>query len=119
MEAFYPQEIEVWYVLPAIRSELAKAMKRLKLSQKAIAGHLGITEAAVSQYVNRKRADGLKLDSRQKALLADAAGRIAEGSSGIMEESQRFLQALWQDGTMCRLHHGLGKVPKGCRACMR
>ena len=64
-----PQEVEVWYVLPAIRRELAKVMKTKtvqradedgdkkehKITQKEIAKMLGVTEPAITQYLLRKR----------------------------------------------------------------
>ena len=51
-----PQEIELWYVIPAIRKQLVIELKRKGLKQKAIAPILGITEAAISQYNRDKRA---------------------------------------------------------------
>src|SRR3989338_8090782 len=51
-----PQEIEVWYIIPAIRRELTKSMIDLGLTQKQVAKRMGITEAAVSQYLSFKRA---------------------------------------------------------------
>jgi len=64
-----PQEVEVWYVLPAIRRELAKVMKTKvahrknedgdmvdhKITQKEIARMLGVTEPAITQYLLKKR----------------------------------------------------------------
>ncbi len=64
-----PQEVEVWYVLPAIRRELAKIMKTKvvtrtnedgekvdhKVTQKEIARMLGVTEPAITQYLLKKK----------------------------------------------------------------
>jgi len=64
-----PQEVEVWYVLPAIRRELAKVMKTKviprvnedgkkedhKVTQKEIARMLGVTEPAITQYLLKKK----------------------------------------------------------------
>ena len=64
-----PQEIEVFYILPALRRELAVSLKSAGKSQKAIAGLLGVTEAAVSQYFSSKRASQVKFsDSLKKAI---------------------------------------------------
>ena len=49
------QEIEVWYVIPAIRKEIAKGLVKKGLKQRAVARKLEITDAAVSQYFNSKR----------------------------------------------------------------
>jgi hypothetical protein len=45
-----PQEIEVWYIIPAIRKELAKRLvQHHEVAQKDVAELLGVTEAAISQ----------------------------------------------------------------------
>ncbi len=48
-------EIIVQYVLPAIRAEMAVRMKDEGISQAQIARILGVTPAAVTQYVKSKR----------------------------------------------------------------
>ena len=52
-----PQEIEVWYVIPAIRRELAKNMKSKGMKQTEIAKRMGMTKSAITQYLNNKRAN--------------------------------------------------------------
>jgi hypothetical protein len=42
--------------VPAIKAKLAKDLKKKGCSQKDIATILGVTEAAVSQYISGKRA---------------------------------------------------------------
>jgi predicted transcriptional regulator len=48
-------EIIVQYVLPAIRAEMAVRMKDEGISQAQIARILGVTPAAVNQYIKSKR----------------------------------------------------------------
>jgi len=48
-------EIIVQYVLPVIRAEMAVRMKEEGISQAQIARILGVTPAAVNQYVKSKR----------------------------------------------------------------
>jgi predicted transcriptional regulator len=48
-------EIIVQYVLPAIRAEMAVRMRDEGISQAQIARILGVTPAAVNQYVKSKR----------------------------------------------------------------
>ncbi len=50
-----PQEIEVRYILPAIRKQLTIALAKDGLKQNQIARLLNITPAAVSQYIKEKR----------------------------------------------------------------
>ncbi|HIH66091.1 MAG TPA: transcriptional regulator, partial [Nanoarchaeota archaeon] len=56
MKLLHPQELEVFYFIPAIRKELSVQMKKKGKGQREIANLLGITEAAVSQYISSKRA---------------------------------------------------------------
>src|SRR3989338_7359320 len=57
MKETMPQDIEVRYILPAIRRELTNAfIEKHKLNQKEAAKLLGMTEAAISQYRHSKRA---------------------------------------------------------------
>jgi len=55
-----PCEIIVWDVLPGIRDALAEELVKNGISQKEASKMLGITPAAVSQYVSKKR--GYKID---------------------------------------------------------
>jgi predicted transcriptional regulator len=56
-----PCEIAVWYVLPKIRAEIAKELMKLGLPQKEISECLGITQSAVSFYVNSKRGSAIPI----------------------------------------------------------
>src|SRR3989344_2157312 len=72
-----PQEIEVWYLIPAIRRELAKIfIEKYSLSQKKAAQILGISEAAVSQYVKSKRANEIEFPKREIKIIEDVANEI-------------------------------------------
>ncbi|NJL44492.1 MAG: hypothetical protein HC945_04245 [Nitrosarchaeum sp.] len=72
-----PQEVEVWYLLPAIRRELVKIFTgKLGLTQKQAAGKLELTEAAVSQYLKKKRGAELEFTAAEKAGIERAAKEI-------------------------------------------
>ena len=55
LKVLQPQEVEVFYLLPTLRKEIAKALKTRGHDQKRIAAMLGVTDAAVSQYISGKR----------------------------------------------------------------
>jgi predicted transcriptional regulator len=76
-----PCENVVWYVLPSIRSELAKELAKA-MSQKEISEILGITQAAVSQYVSNKRGSKIELQDDVRAAIADLADDIARVGAG-------------------------------------
>ena len=61
-----PQEVELWYLIPALRREIAKILvKDYDLSQVEIAKILKITESAVSQYLKEKRGNELKFTEKE------------------------------------------------------
>ncbi len=113
-----PQEIEVWYVLPAIRKELViELVKNQQTSQKEAAGLLGITAAAVSQYISKKRAElNLKIgeEIRQSAL------RIRKGESPAAVEMMRLSRLPEIKKMVCQMH--MQKDPtisKTCDICLK
>ncbi len=111
-----PQEIEVFYVLPAVRKEIAFCMKESGKSQKEIAKLLSVTEPAVSQYMSSKRASILKFDGKVKAAIKESAGRIVSETS-LMREMQRLVHLIRQERVVCRVHESLGGAPKACNVC--
>ena len=111
-----PQEIEVFYVLPAVRRELARCMKDEGKSQKDIAKLLGITDAAVSQYMSAKRASDLKFDEKITRSIKESASRI-DGENSMMREMQRLIELMRQERVVCKMHEQLGTAPKGCNVC--
>src|SRR3989338_6851543 len=72
-----PQELEIWYLIPALRRELTKIfISDFKLSQKKISDILGVTESAVSQYQNSKRAQDLKFSKKEIEKIKTFAKKI-------------------------------------------
>ncbi len=84
-----PCENVVWYVLPSIRSELAKELAKA-MSQKEISEILGITQAAVSQYVSNKRGSKIELQDDVRAAITDLADDIA--GVGVGDPTQRICE---------------------------
>jgi predicted transcriptional regulator len=112
-----PQEIEVWYLIPAIRRELAKAMLKEGRTQKAIAKTLGVTEPAVSQYMKSKRAAEVKFSSDVSIEIKEAARRVAGGGS-VVAEMQNICRLCKADQTLCKLHVKYGAPSGKCSVCM-
>lgn len=96
------QELEVWYILPGIRKELAVAMKKKGLSQAKIAGVLGITEAAVSQYVKAKRAKEVRFGKNLKKEIEKSAEGII-GGKNQRKEIQRLIAVAEKDMIVCSM----------------
>lgn len=76
-----PCEIVVWYVIPAIRSELAKELLNLGMKQKDVSELMDITQPAVSQYITDKRGSGIKLDDNVRQMIKDFAKELANGEA--------------------------------------
>ncbi|MFH1650153.1 MAG: hypothetical protein ABIA93_06390 [Candidatus Woesearchaeota archaeon] len=94
------QEIEVWFVLPALRRELALELKKGGLKQRDIAGLLGLTEAAVSQYLAGKRGVDMHFAADFREEIRNSASHIVSGS-GLQPELQRLLRLAESDRTAC------------------
>jgi len=113
----HPQEVEAFYLIPAIRRELALSMKEEGRQSKDIAVALGITEAAVSQYLHGKRACDVDLGNEAKTAIREASARITNPLS-MIRETRLLLQAFAKSKVLCRLHEKMGSVPKGCEVCL-
>ena len=76
-----PCEIVVWYVIPAIRSELAKELLNLGMKQKDVSELMDITQPAVSQYITDKRGSGIKLEDDVRQMVKDFAAQLSNGEA--------------------------------------
>ena len=121
MQETMPQEIEVRYILPAIRRELARIfVQEHKLSQKEAAKVLGLTEAAVSQYHHSKRAkevvfsDEITDDIRASAkkILADRTNK-----QRLIAEIYRVSNLANVKHILCDLHRSQSKELNNCNIC--
>ena len=115
-----PQEIEVFYLIPAIRRSLAQIFKNEhKLSQKEVASLLGVTEAAVSQYLKQKRAHGIKFSKKDELVLKEGAKKILSDKENVMKYVYDLTVKLRGSDAMCELHKSQDKnVDVNCRICM-
>jgi uncharacterized protein len=96
------QEIEVWYIIPSVRKELAKLLtKKYELSYEKAGNMLGISKAAVSQYLSNKRANKVKLNTETKKEIAKSAKIIYENPKLAMGEIQRILKFMKDSKCSC------------------
>jgi len=72
-----PCETIVWNLLQALRAEIAKSLLNENLSQSDAAERLGLSRAAVCQYLKNKRGNEINLDSGSKKEIELFAKRIA------------------------------------------
>jgi len=90
----------VWYLLPIIRKEFAKSLiKDHGLTQRKAAEKLGITEAAVSQYILKKRGDLKVKDVSIRREIKISTERIMKGDFQVMKtETCRICHLLRTEG---------------------
>jgi len=97
-----PQEIEVWYIIPAIRKELAKQLTgKFELSYEKAGIILGISKAAISQYLSNKRANKVKLNVAIKREIAKSAKVLFGNPKMAIVEMQRILKIMKDTKCSC------------------
>lgn len=113
-----PQELEVYYILPALRREMAKALKQAGKSQKDIAHLFGVTEPAVSQYIHAKRGADVAFTPEMLKDIGCAASRITDHLT-FLKETQQLMRRVRGERVICDVcHHQNGSaIPKGCSTC--
>ena len=116
-----PQEVEVWYLIPALRRELSKIfISDFKLSQKQISEVLGITESAVSQYLSSKRGDELKFSKKEIDKIKKFAKKIMADKKHSKEHFYKLCLDLRGTKSLCELHKKQDKnILKNCDLCLK
>ena len=114
-----PQEVEVWYIIPALRRELAKSMvEDYKVMQNKVAEHMGITEAAVSQYLNSKRAKEVVFTNAVLDEIQKSAKKVMENQKQLVPEMIRLTKLTGVKQVMCDIHKKQDiELPGGCDVC--
>jgi uncharacterized protein len=102
-------EYMMWNGLPVIRKEIAESMiKDYGLSQKETAERLGITPAAVCQYVSKKRG---RVDISNNIVLTEikssAKSIIENGDGAVISETCRI----------CKILRSSPEFSLFCKAC--
>ena len=118
----FPQEIEVWYVLPQIRKKIALKMVDKGLQQKDVAKIMGITPAAVCQYKTDKRAKEDFFDEDMNKELERAVGKIIKNNKALAEEIIGLTKMAKEKGIICKLYKdkcALKGLEKNCPYCCK
>lgn len=121
MKKAMPQELEVWYLIPALRRELAKIfIKEHGLKQKKVAECLGITEAAISQYLKSKRGKEVKFSDKAIKEIKAAAKDILEGKGDVLNKVYDLCVSMRKSKALCNFHRLRDhKIPKNCNICLK
>jgi len=126
MSLVLPSEIVVERFLPTVRAMLATRLDERGLTQQEVAGHLGVTQAAVSNYVSGAAPgeDRFREDPRTVATVERIADGLADGEMDGYEALGELLELIrtFEDrGPICELHEE--EMPAlrglGCDLCVR
>ena len=121
MSKVMPQEIEVWYLIPALRREFTKIfIKDHDLTQKKASEILGITEAAISQYSNSKRGKEIKFSKKELSKIKKSAEEIMKNPEMLIRNLYNLCVSLRESKVICELHKSHDKsIPKNCDVCFQ
>jgi len=99
-----PQEIEVWYIIPAIRKEMAKTFsKDYNLSYDKIAFMMGLTKSAISHYIAGKRVEKIRLHPKALEELKKSCKRIVNKKSKVVTEIKKILDLIHKEKLHCEI----------------
>ena len=115
--SMYRQEIELFFLLPGIRRELAIRLKKEGRTQKQISQFFGVSEPAISQYLRSKR--GAEIDFPNYFLKEiDKSSKVVMDKSSFVRECQRLLRIAKDQKLVCSVHNDVNKdLPKDCDLC--
>ncbi len=114
-----PQEIEAFYVIPAVRRELARLLVASGLTQRAVALKLDVTEPAISQYLSNKRGITMEYPPIVAAQLKASTNKIllTDDPRAIRAAVEAACAAVRTERVMCTLHRKHATVKDDCTSC--
>jgi predicted transcriptional regulator len=98
-----PQEIEVWYIIPAIRREFARVFIKKGLTMEKAGNILGVTKAAISQYLSKKRAKAVKIPPTVSKEIEKSASILIKDNKKAVKEMLRILSLMKKHKCECAI----------------
>jgi len=99
---YLPQEIEAWYIIPAIRKEVSRCLiEEYGISYSRVGEILGVSKAAISQYLKGKRASKIKLPKELGPKINSACRLFAKNKSDAVSEISRLLEFIRKKKLSC------------------
>lgn len=111
----FPQEIEVWYILPAIRKQLAIELVKGGLTQSQVSKLLDCSRASITQYIKKQRGHAI-LNQNIKKEVKKSSNLIIKNKSNVFQEIMRINQLVKNTGLLCQLHRKLGLTRCSCQS---
>src|SRR3989338_5701851 len=108
---YLPEEIEVWYIIPAIRRTIAKSLiEEYKFTYEKVGGILGVSKAAISQYLKGKRAAKIKLPDEIQSHIKKSCDLLSKQKSTAPEEITKIIKFIRDKKLPCQV---CGKLKEG------
>ncbi len=113
-----PQEVEVWYIIPTIRRCLAlELVKTHGLTLEKTGEIIGVSKSAVSQYINKKRAEKIKINKEMINEIKKSAEKITKKENLGLSEILRLIKIAKEKGMACeackKYNKGILNICKG------
>jgi len=116
-----PHDIEVRYILPALRRAFTKVLSEdNQLSQKEIAELLGLTEGAVSQYIHDKRGNEVTFSENIRNEIKKSIIKIQQEDNKtqrIIAEFYKIMNLMELKEIVCDIHRKQSKDLEDCTIC--
>ncbi|MEM3407953.1 MAG: helix-turn-helix domain-containing protein [Candidatus Micrarchaeia archaeon] len=110
-----PCEFMVTELLPTIRKETVKFLISKNYSQREVSKMIGISEAAVSLYLKKKR--GLHKKELEK-IITDYIQKNYDFNRTFTENVCNLCNDFRKSGYFCKSHRIISKIPKEeCKGC--
>lgn len=120
-----PCELIVRYILPALRSLIAKELlEKYGFSQVDVAKKLGTTQAAISHYLSSKRGERNIKELGSVPAISSAVDEMARGiATGEMSTIEtvthlcHLCTQLLSQRLLCEMHQAITSLPETCDIC--
>lgn len=116
-----PCELVVWHVLPIIRRDVARELvKTHGIQQSEVAKKFGLTDAAISQYIKKKRGDNQFIENSPyyemfEKEVKESAMRIVNEESDFPAEMCRICMVMKSSGMLAMIYREkFGCKPPAC-----
>lgn len=121
MANLMPQEVEVWYLIPALRREIAKILvNENKISQKEASNILGLTESAISQYLKEKRAKEIIFSEKDIKKIRIYTKKMIKDKSKSIHYLYLLSKQLKKKEIICEVHKKYDKkLSNNCKICFK
>lgn len=115
----YPAEVEVLYLLPAIRRQLALYLKERGLGQGEIARILKVSEPSISHYLKAKRATKVSFSEQENEEIRKSAEKLLQNNACLVKETEFILSILKNNRSTCKICSEVTDMPKDCTVCFQ